>query len=344
LAALRRVLARVRAGSAARPEIHPALRRRQVLERCATAARADRDGANELTSRRPDRVEPDDERAGPRGNDSPAGACTDERLDNHPFALVEIRPLQRQRLHPQQAERRLPPRPRGGAHSHDQGGGRDGRCGYTHTVRVAPSRRRTRAGAACATAVAAALAASGCDSNDQAVDPGRVSRLVLRAGDLPKQFAAFDVGPVQRRDTPPGPREDPRRFNRESGWKARFRRSGNSQTPGPLVIESRADVFAGADGAGDELAAFRIQYEELLEQRGVRGRRLAAPEVGSEAVAFSLLQAGDPSDVRFYVVAWRVENVVASLVVSGFEPRLSLAQTIALARRQERRIQEQLPS
>jgi hypothetical protein len=103
--------------------------------------------------------------------------------------------------------------------------------------------------AAFAIGVAAVLAVSGCDGNDRSVDPERVERLVLLASDLTPQFALFDDGPVQRRDTPPGPREDPNRFDREVGWKARFRRPGASRTPGPLVVESRADVFAGTDGA-----------------------------------------------------------------------------------------------
>jgi hypothetical protein len=265
-------------------------------------------------------------------------------LDENPFPRVEVGTMQGQRLQPKKAERRTPVRRGGGAGDHDQSGGREHRCGDTHTSRVPPSRRRLVTVSVCAFAVATALSASGCGTDEHTVDATRADRLVLRVDDLPRAFSEFDAGPIQRRDTPPGPREDPRRFEREGGWKARFRRSGGPQTKGPLVIESRVDVFERAAGAADELTAFRIQYEELLDEGGVRGRRLADPDLGGTSVAFALLQSGDPADVRYYVVAWQVENVTASLVVNGFEPRLSLAETLALARKQDRRIREQLPS
>ena len=41
---------------------------------------------------------------------------------------------------------------------------------------------------------------------------------------------------------------------------------------------------------------------------------------------------------RYYRIAWRDRNVTASLVVSGFDGKISLAQAVALAQKQERLI------
>lgn len=46
--------------------------------------------------------------------------------------------------------------------------------------------------------------------------------------------------------------------------------------------------------------------------------------------------------VRFYTVIWRHRNLMASVVVQGFDRTLRLADAVKLARKQERRIDRAL--
>ena len=117
-------------------------------------------------------------------------------------------------------------------------------------------------------------------------------------------------------DAVAGPRADERRFGRVGGWKARFHRSGTAATRGPLVVESRADVFGGSGGARDDLDAYRTQFEQTRAARVV-----PVGKVGDAAVASTQLQSG-ALRVRFYTIAWRDRNVTASVTVNGFDGKL----------------------
>jgi hypothetical protein len=165
-------------------------------------------------------------------------------------------------------------------------------------------------------------------------------RLVLQPGDLPDVWVPFNSGRQVRADAPAGARSDPQRFGRAGGWIARFRRPGSQETSGPLVIESRADLFSSADGAKDELSAARSELGTSVGGRPV-AKPLADPSVGEEAFAGTIRQrsgGGGVADVRFYLIAWRHESVVASIFVNGFEGKLTFAQALELARAQQRRI------
>lgn len=61
-------------------------------------------------------------------------------------------------------------------------------------------------------------------------------------------------------------------------------------------------------------------------------RTLDVPAIGEETFATSLEQAG----VFYYTIAWRFENVTASVLIQGFE--LSVEDAIALGRKQQERI------
>lgn len=167
--------------------------------------------------------------------------------------------------------------------------------------------------------------------------------LVLHPADLPPGFRQFDVGRITRPDIPPGPRVDPARFDRLDGWKARYTRAGSPTTTGPLVVESRADVFQAEYGADRDLAAYRAQFERDIREGGDSGRLLAAPAIGDEAVAMTVVQQGD-NTVRFYTVAWRQGNVTASVSINGFDGNLSLEDAVRLARAQSARIADAAPS
>ena len=182
------------------------------------------------------------------------------------------------------------------------------------------------------------LAVVGCsgpgdDSDDASVDAAQLQSLVLQPEDLPSVFRRFDVGPLLAADQPEtGERSDPARFGRQQGWKARYTRSGTPQTRGPLVVESRTDLFEDGDGAERELEAYRDETTAV--------ESLEDAALGDEAFMATFLQPGGAGGrgVRFYLMAWREANVTASVLANGFEGNLTLEQTLELARKQQRRI------
>jgi hypothetical protein len=186
------------------------------------------------------------------------------------------------------------------------------------------------------------LVLGGCvaGGDEKQIDRGALSTLVLAPADLSDVWVPFNSGRQVNADAPAGTRSDPQRFGRLDGWIARYRRPGSQQTTGPLVIESRADLFESADGARDELSTARSELGTAVGARQA-AKPLEDPAIGDEAFAATILQrsgGGGISDVRFYLISWRHDNVVASIFVNGFERKLTLAQALALARAQERRI------
>jgi hypothetical protein len=175
------------------------------------------------------------------------------------------------------------------------------------------------------------LVVAACGGGD-GIPAAKLPELVLQPGDLPEVWVRFDEGRQGRADAPPGRRADPDRFGREGGWKARYRKPGSRATRGPLVIESRADLFAGEEGAQDDLELLR---DELAGGLAAGARRIAAPALGDEAVAATVRQGA----VRFYLIAWRQENVVGAILVNGFSRSLRLSDASELARKQARRIE-----
>ena len=179
------------------------------------------------------------------------------------------------------------------------------------------------------------LLMTGCMSDSSSgTSRDELADLVLQKGDLPPVFELFDEGRQVRADLSTGPRADPARFGRVEGWKARYRRAGTPQTGGPLVVESRVDLFDSSGGADDELEAHKLEQEEAEGTRLLR-----TPVLGDEAFAATLTQPGVSSIVRFYLVAWREGDVAASLFVNGFEGKLTLEQVLGLARKQQRRLE-----
>jgi hypothetical protein len=162
------------------------------------------------------------------------------------------------------------------------------------------------------------------------VELRELSGLVLQPEDLPPVFDRFDEGRQAIADNPGGSRAAPTRFGRRDGWKARYRRAGTPRTNGPLVVESRADLFESSSGADDDLEAARSD----LAEGELKWQPIDEPGLGDESFAATLVQGR----VRYYHVYWRVDNVVAFVDVNGFEGRLALEEVLELARKQERRI------
>ena len=128
----------------------------------------------------------------------------------------------------------------------------------------------------------------------------------------------------------PGPRGDPRRFGRQGGWEARYRREGAG---GPQVVESRADVLRDADGSERAMDAARPRAPE---------RPLAVPRIGAESVGSTRRQDSLAGAVRFYSIVFRTANATGSVTVQGLDGRVSVADAVRLARAQQRRIETEL--
>ena len=176
--------------------------------------------------------------------------------------------------------------------------------------------------------------AAGCMGGDTApIDRSELKDVVLQSADLPRVFVRFDEGRQIRADQVLGAPGGPTRFGRQDGWQARYRRPGSRMTRGPLVIESKADIFESADGARDELEGDRSALPEGLRVSG------EAPDLGDESFVATGTQGSGPFAVRFYLVEWRYENAAASLLVNGFEGKLTRQQAVELARKQQRRME-----
>jgi hypothetical protein len=184
-------------------------------------------------------------------------------------------------------------------------------------------------------ALVLAVLLTGCSlgGEETSIERNELDELVLQPGDLPSSFVRFDQGRQVAADAPVGRRADRSRFGRIDGWKARYRRPGTKATAGPIVIESRADLFDSASGAEDDLEAAR----EDLGSEGFGWKPIDEPGLGDESFAATFVQTGLAS-VRYYRVFWREDNATATLDVNGFEGKLALAEVLDLARKQQARI------
>jgi hypothetical protein len=139
-----------------------------------------------------------------------------------------------------------------------------------------------------------------------------VPRLVLRPADLSPAFFPLGEGREGR-----------------NGWRARYRRLGSERTDGPIGVDSRANALESSDAAGDDLEAARTDLDDW--------QPIGEPGLGDES--FAGTRVG--SDVRYYQVHWREDNVTASLALNGVEGRFPFSDALELARKQEERIASQ---
>jgi hypothetical protein len=180
------------------------------------------------------------------------------------------------------------------------------------------------------------LVLAGCGGGSAKVSDKNLGSRVLQHRDLPRAFSSFYDGRQSKLDATSGYRSDLTRFGRTSGWIARFHRAGTRTTRGPLVVVSRLDLFGSAEGADQDLSAYAAEFDH---QPGVARRTLQPPRIGDETIGTSFVQPGTAAaKVRFFTVAWRYRNASASVTVEGFSGRVTAADAITLARRQQRRI------
>jgi hypothetical protein len=177
--------------------------------------------------------------------------------------------------------------------------------------------------------ILAAAAVIGCDATERRIAEDQLPRLVLQPADLPT-FSQFGLGRQVTADAHAGPRKDPTRFGRLGGWIARYRPADAGLRNGPLVVESRADLFPSTSAADQDLDAYNAEYETTVARSG--GKKLADPAVGDEARAFTFGSGAD----FFYVIAWRTANSTASVLVEG--STVTLDDALELARTQSARL------
>lgn len=178
-------------------------------------------------------------------------------------------------------------------------------------------------------------AVAGCGrSHTASVSANNPGRLVLRPGDLGPAFTTFAEGPQVALDNAGTVRADATRFGRQAGWIARYRRFATRETHGPLLVESRVDVFKSVPGARSDFAEYRTV---LQHQPGTQPRPLPVPRIGDGTVGVTFEQAG-ALPVRFYRVAWRYRNATASVMVEGWAGKVEADAVISLARKQQKRL------
>jgi hypothetical protein len=174
---------------------------------------------------------------------------------------------------------------------------------------------------------------AGCGSSSHNVSQKDLPKLVLRDIDLPPAFSSFYSGAQTRLDNSGSARADVTRFHRDGGWIARYHRAGSASTRGPLVVESRVDVFGGSGDAKRDLALYLVDFSRAPGHSTVS----EVPRIGDEAIAVTFTQPGQLT-TRFYRIAWRDRNVTASVLVDGFDGKVSLTDAVSLAQKQERLI------
>lgn len=181
--------------------------------------------------------------------------------------------------------------------------------------------------------VVCALALAGCGGSGgkATVTRGELPTTVLQRADVPGTWTQFDDEQQTSADLHPGPRQSATRFGREAGWITRYRGSAHG---GPVVAESRADVFDSVNGAKKDLDAYREELKAGVTGSGAAAKLLPAPTLGDGAVAGELRQG--PS--VFLTVAWRRSNATASVTLEGRSATTTLGDAVRLARRQDRRL------
>ena len=185
-------------------------------------------------------------------------------------------------------------------------------------------------------AAALVLLTAGCfgggDDGGSSLSAADGESLVLQQEDVGSELTQFDSGAQRRADLSP-PRDDPKRFDRQGGWKARFSRTGTRTTEGALVVSSLADLFGSDDDAAEDFELYKASLDQFTT---AGGREIPVSGLGDEARAVTFTQGLKPNVIHHFAIAWRDGSVTASVTANGF--RLTWPQALALARAQEARI------
>jgi hypothetical protein len=132
------------------------------------------------------------------------------------------------------------------------------------------------------------------------------------------------------------------RWGRLSGYQARFTRVGIS---GLVRIESVASTYRSIGGTRDSLhASFRVATEPNEKGWVFKRASIQAP-LGDEARLYTTkMTTSAGTRAVLYVLFWRYRTVKAFLYGGGRQGTVSAERVIALAKRQERKIEAALTS
>jgi hypothetical protein len=156
----------------------------------------------------------------------------------------------------------------------------------------------------------ALLAGCSVAGDEKTIDESRLDELVLQPADV-----ALDVPPVYVRNLRGRP-----------VLTVRYRGA-----PASPMLESTVRVLASGEAAEDWLKNAR----EALQQKR-EWAPIDEPGLGDESFAATVVRA----DARSYEVFWREANAAASLKAEGVEGTVPLEDVLALARKQEHRIEQ----
>jgi hypothetical protein len=156
----------------------------------------------------------------------------------------------------------------------------------------------------------ALVAGCGLGGDEKTIDEARLDELVLQRDDVSADLRAVWA----------------RNLGGRPITTVRYGRAG-----APLSIESSAHVLTSREAAAERLEAERDALDRKPDWDPID-----EPGLGQESFAATVGQAG----IRRFEVFWREHNAAASLKVEAFEGRLPLADVLALARKQERRISD----
>jgi hypothetical protein len=156
----------------------------------------------------------------------------------------------------------------------------------------------------------ALLAGCSVAGEEKTIDEGRLDDLVLQPADV-----ALGLRPLYVRNLGGTP-----------VWTVRYRRAQASP-----VRESPVHVLESGNAAEEWLEAARHALELKRDWDPID-----EPGLGDESFAATVVRA----DARYYQVFWREANAGVSLKAQGVEGTVPLEDVLALARKQEHRIEQ----
>jgi hypothetical protein len=159
----------------------------------------------------------------------------------------------------------------------------------------------------------ALLAGCSVPGDEKTIDEADLEAVVLQRDDLAPWYRQTFV----------------RSLGQAAPARVRYERISSAGEPGPDVVDSIVEAFDSSGTADGHLDAAR----DAVRQRP-GWQPIDEPGLGDESFAATVVQ----HEVRRYEIFWREHNASASLQVKGSEGGLPLADVLALARKQERRI------
>jgi hypothetical protein len=196
-----------------------------------------------------------------------------------------------------------------------------------------------RALLAAVVAALAAAAAPAAGAGTQPAPAGPDTRtMVLRLSDLPQGFGRAEGVYVTNSDLDKlSGNKDYEKLGRLGGYRATYRRFGIA---GILGVDAFASIYRSSTGAHDSYAQ---SLAGALQDGGPTFRWLPLkPRLGSETRVYLVTEKQSGMRVDYYTIAWRHGRVFAEVIGGGVSGRITLAQVVALARKQEARIVEAL--